>query len=241
MPITIAGTTREWQKWITDYTTTTYITANDLTWDGWVGNNSFTGTTGSAVSVGNGHFDPWPQWTTITATTAATFRESQLLWNGWLNSAGTINLGARRLPERTEEQWRVIREENERLRAERDRLHAAARAEGRKLLELVLSPAQLLSLDRQGFFEVVGSEGGLFRIYHGVSGNVRQLVGGREINRLCVHPRLLDHRTDEGEGRGYLPTEDCLAAQALALLHDELGVVATANVHMGERHLRAVA
>ena len=130
---------------------------------------------------------------------------------------------------RSEREWEAIRAENEARRAERDRLASAARAQARRLLELVLNREQLASYDRHAYFDVHGSAGGLFRIHHGTSGNIRQLVDGIEVNRLCVHPTLHD-------GPGYLPTEDCLVAQALALMHDELGAVGLANVHQGVRH-----
>lgn len=142
---------------------------------------------------------------------------------------------------RTEAEWEAIRVENERLRAERDAVQAEARREARRLLEVVLTPEQLKTYDKLGYFDVRGSEGGVFRIKHGTSGNVSQLVDGATINRLCAHPRLLDHRADEGEGVGYLPTEDVVLSQALSLMHDELGFVGTANVHAGQRHLRTVA
>lgn len=214
-------------------TTSNYIQLNDAIWTGWN-----TNATGGGLLT---YPDVWQQWNT-TSITSTQYRVDELtLWQGWLNDTLRRTLMARPRPAaaplvRTEAEWDAIRAENERLRAERDRRNAAARAEARKLMAFVLTPAQLESYDRHGYFDVVGSEGSVFRLHHGTSGNVRQLVDGQEINRLCVHPRLLSH-----DGEGYLPTEDSLVAQALALMHDEASAVDIANVHAGPRRLRAVA
>lgn len=216
------------------------------TWQTWVG----TGTTSSSnvtisATGGTSIWGTWQGTFTRTYTLAST---NGALWNDWVVSGvpanavqvysmQDLNRESRR-PQRTEDEWARIRAENEQLRVERDAVQAAARAEAHKLLALVLTKEQMASYETRRYFDVAGSEGGLFRIHHGTSGNIRQLIDGREVNRLCVHPQLWD-RDPVGNGAGYLPTEDCLAAQALALMHDELGAVTTANVHQGQRHLRA--
>jgi len=219
----------------------------------------------------NGWHDPWYAWnhtqTWSTSTTTNVWVDwntgyattTNGTWNQWqtLYSYGSIRVhtmaelnGLRFEYDTTplradgrpafipaEEHWDDIRARNEaaRLNREADAARVEARANAHKLLALVLSKAQMADYAAHRYFDVVGSEGGLYRIEHGTSGNIRQLVDGQIVNRLCVHPRLRD---DDG---GYLPTEDCLAAQALALMHDERGAVNRANVHAGRRHLRAVA
>lgn len=222
------------------------------TWNSWVGSTTNASSTYT-----------WPDWNQTYTTTTTYIQSSNSAWRGWFQDEGYIpgynaplpdefveyerpvfagaSLARARVHARTEDEWTVIREERERERAQRDVTQREAREEARRLMRVVLSADQMAQYESLGYFEVVGSEGGLFRIYYGTSGNLKQVVNGLEINALCVHPDLTDHRSYEGEGYGYLPTEDCMIAQAFALMHDELGTVATANVHRGQRHLRAVA
>lgn len=250
MPTT-GGTWVEWQG--TRYETNNITITNTSNWGVW--NDEFTGiNTGTLLSryTQDNSFDfTWTTWNQTYTTTAANytiFRDN--VWGNWIQVGdalpqaqavrGGVQYGAPALV-RSEAEWTVIREEQDRQRRIRDEAQAGARAEARKLMAVVLSAEQLHQYETAGYFEVVGSEGGVYRIYHGTSGNIKQLVDGREVNALCVHPRMLDHRVDEGEGAGYLPTEDCMVAQAFGLMHDERGTVMLANVHRGQRHLRAVA
>lgn len=202
----------------------------------------------------SGYIDPWPHWNHMQTWSSATTTN---VWVNWSTSSSTTNLltfnapsyhdqiiteaallradGRRVLLNAPEEHWNDLRARNEAARIDRDAdaTRVAARVEASKLLALVLTKAQMADYAANKHFDVVGSEGGIYRIEHGTSGNIRQLVDGKIVNRLCVHPQLRD---DSG---GYLPTEDCLAAQALALMHDERGAVNRANVHAGVRHLRA--
>lgn len=200
----------------------------------------------------SGYVDPWPTWSQTFASSTITLTN---VWNSWSNSTATTSTNFRTFansldPWRNadavvpaapvllnppEEHWNDLRARHEAARIDRDAdaTRAAARVEASKLLAMVLSPGQLITYEKDKYFDVVGSEGGVYRIFHGTSGNIRRLIDGQMVNRLCVHPRL---RGDDG---GYLPTEDCLAAQALALMHDERGAVGLANVHAGARHLAA--
>jgi hypothetical protein len=217
-----------WPTWTT--TQTTSITMTNNSWNTWTATTSSTASTIRLLS------DTWEWWT--QRYDHLTWRNE--VWGNWTTQAtAPIARATRQLqplqPQRTEEEWRAIREENERLRAERDKVQAVARAEARKLLELVLTQEQLASFDRDKFFDVIGSHGTTYRVRHGVSGNISQLVDGREVSVLCVHPSLYD--ADRG---AYLPTEDSIVAQVLALKTDELEVVTRANVHRGRRHLAVV-
>lgn len=249
MPTSTAYTS-PWLRW--QGTQTNTITAsNNTVWDHWV--NSTGTTTASTITVPyEMNYDvTWRAWNQTSTAATQTYTIRTDVWNNWIqlgDGTGTVAAYATTLwrPQaaplvRSEDEWAEIRAEQERQRAERDKLQTEARGEARKLMEFVLTKEQLAMYDAQRYFEVRGSDGGLFHVHHGTSGNIRQVVEGREINRLCVHPRMLDHRYDDGEGAGYLPTEDCLVAQALAIMHDESSLVNTANVHQGpRRHLELV-
>lgn len=209
MPIVLSSgtpSTQTWQSWTQNWITTSSTTSLylDNTWQAW------NGTTYSSTTV------TWDQW---QHTVPMRFTSDYMA-------------EAARADE--EQLWAVRRAEQDRQRAKRDVLQAAARAEAHKLMAFVLTPAQMASYEARRHFDVVGSAGGIYRIHHGTSGNLRRLINGVEVNRLCVHPSMWD-------GDGYLPTEDCLAAQALAIMHDEVGAVGLANVHQGQRHLELVA
>jgi len=234
-----------WVEWNgTQYYTTNLTIQSRNTWSIW--NNDYSTTGGTLLS----RYYPeqqtydltWTTWNQTYSTTTTNYTVYQNNWETWVGvgtnlarpAVGITRIGAPALV-RTEEEWTVIREEQERQRAIRDEQQKEARAEARKLMEVVLSKEQMNEYLTKGYFTVIGSEGGEFRIYHGTSGNLKQVVKGQEVNALCVHPQLYDH-----EGDGYLPTEDSMVAQAFALMHDELGTVQVANVHRGPRHLRAV-
>lgn len=211
----------------------------DTTWRTW--NESWYATNSTTTATGGNLWLDWNKSYTYSTTTSTS------VWLDWTRDPQVFRTPHTRLLGRpitappaavplvrSEADWEAIRAENERLRKERDLLQRTARAEARKLLAIVLTPAQMDTYLRNHYFDVVGSEGGVYRLHHGTSGNIRRLIGGEEVNMLCVHPTMWT-------GEGYLPTEDSLAAQALAIMHDERGAVLTANVHRGERHLRAVA
>lgn len=242
-----------WPYWNDVQTYAAYnTTANMYIWNDVWANNSTTSATNVYVQTRRDAY-AWDTWN-ADYTGRGAYITANRIWNQWAGvgtgqwnaTAGAVTAPAVRAFQaaavplvRTEEEWAVIREEQERLRAERDLLQGAARAEARKLLAIVLSPEQLAAYDRDKEFTVVGSHGGIFKLKHGTSGNVKQIVDGQEVSVLCVHPKLLDHRTDE-EGPGYLPTEDSLIGQVLAIMHDEHTFVQTAFVHRGQRHLTVV-
>lgn len=217
----------------------TSSSATTCAWDSW--SQPYTSGTGGGTVWGG-----WNNQWAITTSTTVTYRIQT--WQSWIDNTVRVysmedlatpvrfTEGYARVEprQRTEDEWNDVRLQREAQRIDRDAdaVHAAARAEAHKLLAFVLTPAQMASYEARRFFDVVGSAGGVYRIHHGTSGNIRRVIEGAEVNRLCVHPQLHD-------GGGYLPTEDCLAAQALALMHDEIGAVSKANVHQGQRLLQA--
>lgn len=212
----------QWHAWNTNASTT----AATSIWGDW--NNQWT-TTSSATTIYR--VQTWQSWTSTEPIRVYSMDDVSLRFsNGYAGEVARQEIRQ----DRTEDEWNDIRARNEARRLDRDAdaVQAAARAQAHKLLAMILTPDQLESYEAHRHFDVVGSAGGVYRIHHGTSGNIRRVLDGAEVNRLCVHPQLWDNR-------GYLPTEDCLAAQALALMHDEIGAVSLANVHQGQRLLQA--
>ena len=193
----------------------------------------------------------WFQWTTTNTITTAITTQVWQNWNvpytattsPWLTAdevaLGAAHRAAEALARVRDEpgpldpryDWRAEEQEINDARREREEQTAAARAEGGRLLTMVLNPVQRAELARHRWFEVLGRSGQLWRVHHGVSGNVRAIgPDGSEIMAICAHPAMWDN-----EHRSYLPTEDVMAAQALALMHDDRDFLAKANVHRGSR------
>lgn len=95
----------------------------------------------------------------------------------------------------------------------------SARAKARELLLRFLDEQQRQSHDASGGFEVVGKSGSIYRINHGIAGNIERLDRcGRTMERWCVHPSAA------------LPAEDAMLAQLLHLREDDAGLRRIANV-----------
>lgn len=103
----------------------------------------------------------------------------------------------------------------------------AAKVVADHLLCSMLSEPQRQSWALQGYFEVIGSAGTLYRLHRGVAGNVEWIKpDGEPGGRLCAHPSMAE---------SWLPTEDVMLAQMLALMTNEREFVRIANVHQGAR------
>lgn len=184
----------------------------------------------------------WGWASTVTyATTTATIN-----WGDWSETIGTATTGNYNFTwtpvttytynnntddgERWDDAFAVVRAGAEQQQQRRAilaaaRVEATSRAES--LLLEMLSQSQRERYQLLGEFEVMGSAGTLYRIKRGVSGNIEWVkpdgvVGGR----LCAHPTMRD---------GWLPTEDVVLAQFLALTTDEPAFLRLANVHAGSR------
>jgi len=107
------------------------------------------------------------------------------------------------------------REETERLQAARQ----VADARAHVLLLSLLTSDQAESYQRHGWFVVLGSAGGWYRIRNqGQAGNVDELTGdGQRTATWCCHPP------------GGLPDADAHVAQLLQLQADEPGFRAAGN------------
>lgn len=181
----------------------------------------------------------WNEWvmTTATACTATVWLDwtasacakptKGVVWQEWTNTASsTASLyQARVLPPLTAEE---VADQVER-RAARLAAEAAARAQvqaakerAERLLLARLPERQRRQRKKEGFFDVKGSAGRLYRIHTGTHGNVRELerqADGtlRAIASLCCQPRAV-------------PEADAHLAQYLWLKHDEETFRRVANI-----------
>jgi hypothetical protein len=89
---------------------------------------------------------------------------------------------------------------------------------GVALLKNWLSPAQLQSHERFGYFDVIGSDSGtIYRIHHGKQANVEELDGfGQTVGAWCLVPV------------GDLVAGDVMLAQKIALENDERAAMSVA-------------
>ena len=90
---------------------------------------------------------------------------------------------------------------------------------GLRLMQDWLSPAQRQQFERCGYFDVVGSSGTVYRIYHRLTApNVYELNDvGRRTKAVCFAPI------------GPLVKGDVMLAQKIALETDEQSALAVAN------------
>lgn len=105
-----------------------------------------------------------------------------------------------------------------------------ARVRARELLVGFLNPLQKAQYDETGKFDIVGSDGTLYRIGPGTNGNVEWLdpANGNVKGKLCAHPCTYDY-----ENRS-IPEPDLHLGQLLALTTDERAWLEVANLHRGE-------
>lgn len=205
--IRVMGNT--WYQWNT--TATTSATTMATTWNNWT--TTYTGTWAPQAGL------------CIRNNTIAT---NQIQW---LTDEGVPREQVVAVPGRTPDEWAEIQARQDAAQAERDKVNAAARAQGARLLDMILDGDQRQDLKALRYFDVIGSSGQRWRIRWGTSGNVLALdERGEIIMAICAHPAMWD------EAGGYLPTEDVLAAQALHLIHDDVAFLHRANVHRGSRH-----
>jgi hypothetical protein len=125
----------------------------------------------------------------------------------------------------------------QRVEAER-RAKDEAVGKAQETLLSLLTPEQRKEYQARKHFHIRGSKGTLYRIMHGSSGNVRQVLSeadeGRGLHAFCAHPQMsVDRTTAElaGISAGQLPHEDAMIAQMLQLMVDEDQFLAVANRH----------
>jgi hypothetical protein len=112
--------------------------------------------------------------------------------------------------------------------AERER-RATAEARATELLISLLPEDQKEYYRLNGQFEIIGSNGTRYRITRGIAGNIYWLdAEGRVGGSLCCHAPV-------GSGDRWMPTQDVMLGQMLALQTDEPDFLRVANLMSGRR------
>jgi hypothetical protein len=221
------------------------VKASPRIWTRWV--NLDCSTTGATSATVTFDMPIWTQWVTASNDTRIRFEcqstaaaTSWSAWNEQLTSDLTAVQRWRRkpLPE-TEEQKRqrleaeeVYRRDQETRRlafiaeeAERKKQTAAAQVRAKALLDSLLTKEQQESLEKNGFFYVIGADGHMYKIGRGWSGNLERVdpTTKKTLVKFCVHPAK------------NVPVEDNLVAQKLYLETDPKTLLKTANVHFRDQ------
>jgi hypothetical protein len=213
------GAGGDWGQWIT-YATTTNNTSYILRWNGnetaSIALNDYWGWTTSSTTIGNYCYP-------ATYGTRLMYVEPDEMQQVFTE----IEVVADEVARQERLQARARASEANRLLEERNQSRAVAIARGEELLLSLLDENQREAYRFDRMFSVIGSHGTIYRIHRGVSGNIEWIkpdgtVGGR----LCAHPTMREE---------WIPTEDVMLAQLLALTHDEREFVRVANVHTGQR------
>lgn len=144
----------------------------------------------------------------------AYFNTGVTIWGAWTNEV------VKRKETKKQKADREARERHDQAMAlarevERQEKAEEAKKRARKLLVEHLNPAQRLTLEQAGYFDVqVGKK--TYRIRNGTHGNVRLLEKGVEKISYCIQPPGV-------------PEGDAMLAQKLHLETNEAGFLAVAN------------
>lgn len=121
---------------------------------------------------------------------------------------------------------RLHKEELDRRRRQAEERARNAESRAEQLLKMVIPAEEYERWKHEGEIRVTGSEGGVYVIRGNThEGNVDWYENGERVGSFCAHPRM---RFSNGNR---LPLPDAIAAQYLALVHDEWQFIATANVY----------
>jgi hypothetical protein len=131
-------------------------------------------------------------------------------------------------------------ERQERRDVRRREIVDTSRTRAAELLTSLLTEEQNNTYKEYGFFKVVGSNGGVYDITKGYSGNVRIVENESEQmghweryrGKRCAHPEMY-HEIDMGGDLGStdvdLPEEDAMIAQMLMITTDERAFLNVSN------------
>lgn len=178
------------------------------TWQTW--NAVWTGGTAATTAT------VWANWN-YTISSSTTVTTTYIPWTGW----NTQYVETDEQKQARVRQFEVDRAARLQREAEQLELRTAAKARAEELLHMILSEAQVQSAAEHGHFDVIGSEGNIYRIStkEGISGNVRLMdTDNVHIMSFCAH---------QGEA---LPQADHFVSQMLAIQHDEREFRRIANV-----------
>lgn len=167
--------------------------------------------------------DPiWYSWNTTTTASTTT----DVVWTNW-NITSTATITPTYTPTYSEEdqrRWREQAAERQRQDKERGEKRAQAEVRANVLLRSLLDDQQWEDWKKKRLFLVRGSDGGWYRIRHGIQGNIDQLNDqGQCFARLCIHPNM-----ETPDGR--LPVTDAVIAQLLSVRTDEAEFRRVANI-----------
>jgi hypothetical protein len=101
---------------------------------------------------------------------------------------------------------------------EKKRKDDPAEQRANALLRRFLSKKQLSQLEEYGYFEQVGADGLLYRLWHGSHRSIELVEGGEVVKTLCIHPRIT------------VPTGDVVLAKKLLVQGDTQRLYKVANV-----------
>jgi hypothetical protein len=164
-------------------------------------------------------------WSTSTATAATTNTWYDAVLRSWYSLS--YNNGVPLTYNTTINVYNTRIQQSRRRSEELAQARVRAQDRAEQFLLEMLSPSQRERYQLAGEFEVMGSAGNLYRIRRGISGNIDWIKpDGKFGGRLCAHPTMQE---------GWLPMQDVVLAQLLALTTDEPAFVRRANVHAGER------
>lgn len=233
------------------YNTTTMVNNNYVVS---VNNNPYYATTGTVTFLTD--TVTWSRWNQQYTVSTNTYATNGMIWANWTGNVPVYNavdmhreVTRRGLtyarPVETPEEREARRQAEalalfQRVEAERIATQSAAERALGTLLGL-LTAEQRDEYARHGYFHVVGSEGRLYRILKGSSGNIRRVISkddpGKGEAAFCVHSvSRVDHTMEEhGLVPGHLPHEDHMIQQMLHLMIDEREILAKANIHWGTR------
>lgn len=201
-----------------------YYSYTNTVWREW-GYTAASSTTACYPSASN----IWYAWNTSSATTTTNY---DYAWKQWHYIEEKASRHAK-APALTAAALREI----EHVHAERARLYEVRQAEqrvkiaqekeelkqaGARALTLLLSqldPSQQATYQEHGYFDLTSEEGHLYRLYKGISGNVKRLDGItlNEVTSYCAHPV------------GLMPANDVVLAQKLMLECNEHEFLRVAN------------
>lgn len=205
---------RPWYMTASSVTTTGVVTLNnEVVWSNW--NDKRRQVLTYALSRAQ---DTWVSWN--IAHTVSNIVSVDV-------TTGSKTIRVTPTPPPTAEQIRAREQENARRAAEMDRMRQEqvrldgekkeAKEKAEKLLQSALALVQREELNKNGFFHCRSNKGNLYRIYRGSHGNIRKIVGDKEVERICVQP-------------SYVPEGDCMLAQKLHIESDEDTFRGTANI-----------
>lgn len=93
-----------------------------------------------------------------------------------------------------------------------------AEKKARELLFRFLSKKQREQLESLGYFEQMGGDGNLYRLWHGEHRSIELVEDKEVVSTLCIHPKII------------VPASDTLLAQKLLVQGDIDRLYKTANV-----------